>query len=374
MSTPIQHDALDPKSLQYYAPRKLRDSVNDPPSMQPLADASGATVPQPSEPWRPRYDNAFLADALPEALRRLVEVEYQSRPAGFPRRRTFAILATFGACAGIAAGMVFLDPTKFAEWRDWALPPKKTEISLAERLQAANVALNEVTRNVVAPTLVVTDGSGDINAPLPLGIAVTNYTPGATVYLSGLLAGAAMSTGAAAGEGGWRIAVDDLPNTLVIPPRGYVGPMSIVAELRGGNRQAIVRSPVRYTWKQAAADTSKALAPAANASGANGAEVPVPPRQMDPTEAAALLKRAEELISSGDLPAARLLLQRVAESHNALAAFELGATYDPIVIKKLGSISAVPDLALAKTWYQRARDWGSSDASEHLEALASINR
>ena len=79
-------------------------------------------------------------------------------------------------------------------------------------------------------------------------------------------------------------------------------------------------------------------------------------------------------MSNDDLPAARLLLQWLAEAHDARAAFALGATYDPIVIKQLGSIGAVADVATARTWYQKARDWGSSDASKHLEALASMAR
>ena len=65
---------------------------------------------------------------------------------------------------------------------------------------------------------------------------------------------------------------------------------------------------------------------------------------------------------------------RGAEAHNARAAFELAATYDPIVIRQLGNNSARPDLALARAWYQRARDWGSPDAPKQLEALASADR
>ena len=101
---------------------------------------------------------------------------------------------------------------------------------------------------------------------------------------------------------------------------------------------------------------------------------PKPSRQIDPKEIAGLIKRGEELASSGDLPAARLLLQRVAEAHNARAAFELAATYDPIVIRQLGNNSARPDLALARAWYQRAREWGSPDAAKQLDALASAER
>jgi hypothetical protein len=62
------------------------------------------------------------------------------------------------------------------------------------------------------------------------------------------------------------------------------------------------------------------------------------------------------------------------EAHNARAAFELAATYDPIVIRQLGNNSARPDLALARAWYQRAREWGSPDGAKQLDALASAER
>jgi hypothetical protein len=372
MSTPIQHDALDPKSLQYYAPRKSRHIINDPPSIQPLADASGLPAPQVFDEWRTRDGNAPLAEDLPGAVRRVIDEEYSSRSDGFARKRPIVILASLAAAAAVAVAITFLDTAKFAG-RVW--PPSKNdaETSLAERLQAANTALNQVPQKAVAPTLVVADGNAEINTPLPLGVEVTNYTAGTTIYLSGLLAGSVLSTGAPSGEGLWHVAVDDVSKTRIIPPRDFVGPITIFAELRGGNGQAIVRSPVRYYWRRTAADSEKpagpmaeASAPAANSSGA--------PRKIEPGEAAALLKRAEELAANGDLPAARLLMQRVAESHNARAAYELGATYDPTVIKALGGSSASPDLALARAWYQKARDWGSSDASAHLEALASASQ
>ena len=378
MSTPIHPDALDPNSLQYYAPRRLRDTVNDSPSIQPLPDANELPGPQATETRRPRYGNEPLAREFPQALRREIDDEPRSRPAVLTRKRTFAVLASLAAAAGIAATIIFFpDTTKLAEWRDWLPSAKHAEMTFAERLQAANAALDRVAQKAPAPTLVVENGSGEVNAPLPLGVTVTNSTPGATVSLSGLPAGSVLSTGSESAEGQWRIALDELPAARVTPPRDYVGPMTIVAELRGANGQPILRGAVEYNWKQAASDSSKTAAPAAIATVAavaDGSDTDGTPRQIDPKEAAAQFNRAEGLMSNGDLPAARLLLQWLAEAHDARAAFALGATYDPIVIKQLGSIGAVADVATARNWYQKARDWGSSDASKHLEALASMAR
>ncbi len=378
MSTPIHPDALDPNSLQYYAPRRLRDTVNDSPSIQPLPDANELPGPQATETGSPRYCNEPLAREFPQALRHEFDDEPRSRSAILTRKRIVGVLGSLAAAAGIAAAIIFFpDTTKLAEWRDWLPSAKHAEMTFAERLQAANAALDRVAQKAPAPTLVVENGSGEVNAPLPLGVAVTNSTPGATVSLSGLPAGSVLSTGSESAEGQWRIALDELPAARVTPPRDYVGPMTIVAELRGTNGQPILRGSVEYTWRQAASDASKAAAPAAIAAVAavaGGDDANGTPRQIDPKEATAQFDRAEGLMSNGDLPAARLLLQWLAEAHDARAAFALGATYDPIVIKQLGSIGAVADVAAARNWYQKARDWGSSDASKHLEALASMAR
>ena len=370
MSTLNQPDALDPKSLLYYAPRRLRDNANDLPTIQPLPGEKGQSGPQAFGGQQPSDDAAPLADLVPQAWQQLFEAGPKPNSATLVRRRArrslaFAIAVSFAAAAGIAMGIVFLDAMKFSEGRGRTLSANDGGKSLAAPATTA------------APTLAVEDGNGEVNEPLPLGVKVTNYTPGATVNLSGLREGTAMSTGAASGAGEWRIAVDDLPNTLVIPPRDYLGPMNIVAELRGGNGQAIVRSPVRFLWRQSTPDHGNAARrqmPPADASSTTSATAAVAPRQIDPQEIAALLKRAEELVAIGDLPAARLLLLRIAETHNARAAFELGATSDPNVIKRLEATSTAPDLALARAWYQRARDWGLSDASKQLDALASAGR
>jgi hypothetical protein len=97
-------------------------------------------------------------------------------------------------------------------------------------------------------------------------------------------------------------------------------------------------------------------------------------RQLDPKEIAALTKRGEELLSNGDISAARLLLQRAAEAHDARAAFELARTYDSTMLGQFSRSGGGSDMALARVWYQRARDWGSPDAPRQLEALSNANQ
>jgi len=92
---------------------------------------------------------------------------------------------------------------------------------------------------------------------------------------------------------------------------------------------------------------------------------------LDPNEIASFLKRADALIASGDIAAARLVLRRAAEAGDGRAAMTLAGTYDPAVLEKLGVHGVVPDLAMARSWYEKARQFGVPEATSQLELLAS---
>ena len=85
-----------------------------------------------------------------------------------------------------------------------------------------------------------------------------------------------------------------------------------------------------------------------------------------------LLKRGKDLIANGDIAAARLVLQRAADANDAEAAFALAATYDPYVLRGLKVYSfPAADVEMARAWYEKARELGSSAASQRLEMLTS---
>jgi hypothetical protein len=92
-------------------------------------------------------------------------------------------------------------------------------------------------------------------------------------------------------------------------------------------------------------------------------------RQLDGEEIILLLKRGKDLIATGDLAAARLVLQRAADANHAEAALALGATYDPFVLRELKVYGLTPDAAMARVWYQKAIELGSPAAPRRLEML-----
>ena len=73
---------------------------------------------------------------------------------------------------------------------------------------------------------------------------------------------------------------------------------------------------------------------------------------------------------SGDVAAARLMLQRAAEAGDVHAALALASTFDPNTIQKLGIQGLAADEAMARLWYERAAQFGSPEAPQRLQQLA----
>jgi hypothetical protein len=94
-------------------------------------------------------------------------------------------------------------------------------------------------------------------------------------------------------------------------------------------------------------------------------------RHLDPNETASSIRRGNALIASGDLAAARLVLRRPAEAGDAHAAMMLAETYDPAVLMKLGVHGVVSDVAVARSWYEKAKKFGATEATQRLGVLAS---
>jgi TPR repeat protein len=129
-------------------------------------------------------------------------------------------------------------------------------------------------------------------------------------------------------------------------------------------------TPTREDIKSAYQSALQGAAPPA-ASAAESVAPSVPVRHLDPGEIASALTRGTALIASGDLAAARLVLRRAADAGDARSAMALAETYDPAILEKLGVHGVVPNLAKARDWYEKARQFGATEANQRLEVLAS---
>lgn len=124
----------------------------------------------------------------------------------------------------------------------------------------------------------------------------------------------------------------------------------------------LVASPPPATMLEPQA--APAVSPAATMAPADAAAP-----HVDDAEITAMINRGKDLLMSGDIVSARLLLRRAADAGNAEAALALGATFDPLVIRRLGAVGMRPDIVQAKQWYQRAAELGSASAESQLAKL-----
>jgi hypothetical protein len=93
------------------------------------------------------------------------------------------------------------------------------------------------------------------------------------------------------------------------------------------------------------------------------------PKRIDAQELATLMKRAKDMLAMGDIPAARLLLERAAEGQDATAALMLARTYDPAVLGTADVRNITPEPDKARAWYQKAAQLGSTEAQRRLAQL-----
>jgi hypothetical protein len=235
--------------------------------------------------------------------------------------------------------------------------------------------------------------------PAPLAISYTDADSNVSVVIDGLAPGSELGAGIPAAPNAWRLAAADLERAVVNPPRGFVGVMNLSLELRLADDTAVDRTSLQLEWSgtsapapTVSAEPSGASAPAPAVSAEpSGASAPTPAvsaepsgerapaqgvsaapwqRRLDASEIAVLMKRGAELMASGDIVAARMILQPAAEAGEAAAAFALAETYDPSVLGKLATTGIKPDIALAQQWYEKAKMLGSTAAGERLVGFA----
>jgi TPR repeat protein len=88
-------------------------------------------------------------------------------------------------------------------------------------------------------------------------------------------------------------------------------------------------------------------------------------------EIAALVARGDAFLNSRDITSARLFYERAANAGSGLAALQLGATFDPVIVGRSGTLGVIADPAQALSWYRRARDLGMAEAAHRIKRFES---
>ena len=86
-------------------------------------------------------------------------------------------------------------------------------------------------------------------------------------------------------------------------------------------------------------------------------------------EISELLAQGDSRLSSGDVALARLFYERAVAAGDGRAALRLGATFDPVFLRRAGLRNVQGDAAKAQSWYSYAADRGAIEATRPPESI-----
>jgi hypothetical protein len=320
---------------------------------EPLLTSTPGRFRDDSDLQEPRHRLLNDADSIPEpSLHAKKPARGSSWPAG---------AVSFSTVAAIL----------FLVWGGIELMPAPERIPIPSNTampmdSAMSSGLGAATRPVTSILIGIQDRQALVNEPIPLGGMLFGLGEEA-VHITGLSDGSRMSAGEKIGPSDWHIPARDLAGVLVVPPASFVGTMRTVIQLRAAGNVPVDTQTARYDWVAKLTDRDAAARPQPKAKDATPA---IPSTgKLDPQRSSQFVKRGIELMRIGDFAAARLVLRPAAESGDQEAALLLGATFDPAAIADLGALGLAPDPNVARSWYQRALDSGSTEAARRIERL-----
>jgi hypothetical protein len=378
MSAPIDHG---PNTVSFYAPTRRR-AVPLPQVSEAATALAAMRMELGGENGTSRIALADLVDGGTAIQRqrlrpaRSLDPEFVPAPPVPLRSRSWlevslvAGILAFALIAFIAIDRFLPIPTTSLQQAS-----DRTVNLASSSVQPAAGSMKAIETEI--PRLSLGASRGMVAEPAALGLALQGPADGAMVLLTGSAAGMTLSTGSDVGADALQVPTTDavLSNAWIIPPTNFIG-VDLLAELQLADRTIARRWPMHANW--AAANLAVAVpTPAVEAQrlAVTPPRQPMrPQRQSDLEEIAILVKRGKGFIGNGDPAGARVMLRRAAESKNAEAALMLGATYDPVVLRELKVYGVAADVAMARTWYEKAKEFGSEEAPRFLEILASATR
>jgi chromosome segregation ATPase len=98
-------------------------------------------------------------------------------------------------------------------------------------------------------------------------------------------------------------------------------------------------------------------------------EQPAAAEAQGSPEATRLIARARALLGQGNIGAARIVLERAAETGSAQASFMLAETYDPVILSAWGTYGTRGEATKARELYAKAHAGGIQEAKDRVNAL-----
>ena len=230
--------------------------------------------------------------------------------------------------------------------------------------------------------------------PMPIQIGPIDAIPrNSFVRIRGLPSAAVLSDGHSIAPGAWAIPLAVLPNLRISLPVGIVGKSEVsialvqidgtvlaeaksIADHRGrrddcagaaGSPRASAASPRSgprlRRWRRHPRRHTRPPAPAATPQSSEP-----PPLTEEQKRALTFIDRGRTQAERGNISAARLFYRRAADAGLAEGALALAATYDPGRAGPHAVAGVQPDLALAREWYEKARQLGAKRSRRATEA------
>ena len=138
------------------------------------------------------------------------------------------------------------------------------------------------------------------------------------------------------------------------------------AEVMGREVESARRTMAARTTPEPTRNSS--ISKAAHVIEAATAQPPAREAQESP-KATKLIARARTLLGQGNVGAARIVLERAAETGSARASFTLAETYDPVTLSTWGTYGTRGDAMKARELYAKAHAGGIRDAKHRLERM-----
>jgi hypothetical protein len=227
--------------------------------------------------------------------------------------------------------------------------------------------------------LVVGDQQALANDPIALAVNIDHATDNESLLLDGLAQGTTLSAGASTSPSSWQLSPDKLAGLYLYAPKDFVGVMNTTVKLLGPDRQLLDTRAMQLKWiARPLLQAPQPMVASAGNEAPRGVRIspvapaaPVAPkiRPIDPGEAAMLMQRGRDSLTTGDISAARVAFRRLADAGIPDAALALANTYDPGYLAAHNVVGALGDRAMAYSLYKRARDLGSAEAGQILARM-----
>jgi hypothetical protein len=199
------------------------------------------------------------------------------------------------------------------------------------------------------------------------------------LLLRGLPAGISFSEGHSTGLGAWAVPVVRLTGLKMDVTAGVSSSSAITLSLVETDgtalaeaRTALVIVPESSNLSAGSAVVEESLPGAAAPPEQRGGEVGPKVATLSPLERARaeqLVVHGEQNVELGNIAFARPFFFLAADAGLARGALLLAATYDPRELSRLRVLGVQPNPAIARKWYERARQLGAVEAEERLVGL-----